>query len=87
MNITEWNIWAQLGLVLLVVAARFGFERLVSGLFKKVKVESTSVYIFIKSIIMVVFNVVILLLCEMSNKWDVGIHPQCQPGSFVAGQG
>jgi membrane protease YdiL (CAAX protease family) len=62
MDVTELSVWAQLGVVALMVVIRYLFERLISRLFKTAKIESTSVQIFTKSIVMVVFNVIILLL-------------------------
>jgi len=62
MNVTELSILTQLGLVVLVTAIRYLFERLLSRFFKAAKIESTSVHIFAKSIVMVVFNIIILLL-------------------------
>ena len=62
MNATQWSIWAQLGLVVLMTAVRYLFEKLLSKGFKKAKIESTSVQIFANSIMMVLFNIVVLLL-------------------------
>jgi membrane protease YdiL (CAAX protease family) len=62
MDVTELSGWVQLGLVVLVTAIRYLFERLVARIFKAVKMESTSIQIFAKSIVMVVFNIVVLFL-------------------------
>ncbi len=62
MDIIEWSIWAQLGLVVLATAGRYLFERLLSRFLKALKVESMSAQMFIKSIVMVIFNVVVLFL-------------------------
>lgn len=62
MNVTEMNIGAQLGLVVFVSTVRYLFERLLSRLFKALKVDSTSIQIFTKSIVMIGFNVILLLL-------------------------
>ncbi len=62
MDVTELSSWVQLGLVVLVTAVRYLFERLVVRLFKAMKIESTSIQIFAKSIVMVVFNIVVLFL-------------------------
>jgi hypothetical protein len=62
MDVTELSGWMQLGLVVLVTAIRYLFERLVARLFKAVKMESVSIQIFAKSIVMVVFNIIVLFL-------------------------
>lgn len=62
MDVTEVSVWTLLGLVVLVTAVRYSFERVLSRLFKATKIESASVHIIAKSIVMVMFNVIILLL-------------------------
>ena len=62
MDVTELSVWLQLGLVVLVTAIRYLFERLVARIFKAVKMESMSIQLFTKSIVMVVFNIVVLFL-------------------------
>lgn len=62
MDVAELSGWMQLGLVVLVTAIRYLFERLVARLFKAVKMESASTKIFAKSIVMVVFNIIVLFL-------------------------
>jgi hypothetical protein len=62
MDVTDLSGWMQLGLVVLVTAIRYLFERLVARLFKAVKMESAGTQIFAKSIVMVVFNIIVLFL-------------------------
>lgn len=62
MDVTELSVWVQLGLIVLVTAVRYLVERLVVRIFKAVKMESTSIQFFAKSIVMVVFNIIVLFL-------------------------
>jgi len=61
-EVTELSTLAQVGFVVLVTAVRYLFEKLLSCIFKAAKIESTSIQIFAKSIVMIVFNIIILLL-------------------------
>ncbi len=62
MEVIELSALAQAGIVILATAVRYWFERLLTCVFKAAKIESTSIQIFAKSIVMIVLNVVSLLL-------------------------
>jgi membrane protease YdiL (CAAX protease family) len=62
MVVTEWTLWAQFGVVFFLTAIRYLSERLLSRFFKAARMESTSVQIFAKSLVMLVFNLFILFL-------------------------
>lgn len=62
MDIREWSIWAQVGIVLSVTAGRYVFEKLLARWLKALKVESANAQMLVKSIVMVAFNVLVLLL-------------------------
>jgi membrane protease YdiL (CAAX protease family) len=62
MDATTWTIWAQIAVVIFLTAIRYLFEKLLSRFFKVVRMDSTSVQIFTKSLVMVVFNLIILFL-------------------------
>ena len=49
-------------LVLLVTLTRYGFERMVSHALKLIPIERTSVQLFVKGLILIVFNIAVLAL-------------------------
>ena len=62
MDVSEWSIWALLGLVAVMTAVRYLLERALSRLFKAAKIERTSPRIFVNCLVMVAFNILVLFL-------------------------
>ncbi|MBN1178724.1 MAG: CPBP family intramembrane metalloprotease [Anaerolineae bacterium] len=62
MDVTTWNLWVHIGLVALMTGGRYLFEKLLSRFLKALKVEGTNAQMFAKSIVMVAFNLIVLLL-------------------------
>jgi membrane protease YdiL (CAAX protease family) len=67
MEITHLHPILLIFVVILLVLIRYGFEKMVSRIFKSIPIERTSFILFTRGIILIFFNLVVLALFSLLN--------------------
>ena len=79
MNILQWHPLLLIVIIVLAVLVRYGVERIIASGFKR---QQNGVQLFTKSILMIVFNVIVLVVFGL-HKGEVFSFEKIQTGSIL----